>query len=184
METSKNIDLTGQIKFQTQFSKAVGDVDGDGDHDIKDEYIACCKASKLMIQNAGFTPVAANKRVDMFIWDAKLQLEKAPTYQDSIDLLNTMLDQGRPVLIGVNRKKTSVGNANKATSHFVVIVGREYNPAKARYEFRFYDPGTSYIAKGTNESNVFFKDDKTGQFVGESFYNKTKYTITEVRPTL
>ncbi len=168
------IDLTGKIKFQTQFDKCFGDQ--------AKQNVACCRASKKMLTDAGFKVVEGNGRVDMLTKDADLNLIKAKTFKEALIVLDSNLAAGHPVIVGVNRGKLSVGNANKATTHFVVVVGKE--EVNGALEYRFYDPGTSYSAKGCHSENVF-KFDANGMLRGKSFYNAAKctYVITEVRPT-
>jgi len=178
---SKNVDLSSIVKFQTQFSKRVGDIDGDGDHDQHDEQIACCAASKLMITDAGFKTVNADKRIETGEFDDKLNVVPDKRLEEGLALLDKMLDEKKPVLIGVNRKKESVGNANRATSHFVVIVDRMYDH-EGKVSYRFYDPGTSFLNKGTDPGQRFRLVD--GMLKGTSKYCALQYIVTEVRPTL
>lgn len=168
------IDLTGKIKFQTQFDPVFGDRQA--------QNVSCARASKKMLTDAGFKVVGGSGRIDMVIKDTSLNLIKAPTFQQALTILNSNLEAGRPVIVGVNRGKLAVGNANKATTHFVVVVGRETINNVVYY--RFYDPGTSYSAKGCHSENVF-SFDANGFLSGKSFYNKDKctYIITETRPT-
>jgi hypothetical protein len=168
------VDLTGKVKFQTQFDAIFGDK--------QKQNVACCRASKKMITDTGFKTVDAVGRIDMLVKDANLNLVKSKTFNEALTCLNANLDAGRPVLVGVNRGKLAVGNANKATTHFVVVVGREEINGSTQY--RFYDPGTSYSAKGCHSTNLF-RFDAVGFLSGKSFYNADRctYIITEVRPT-
>lgn len=164
-----------KVKFVSQFNACFGSKE--------QQNVSCCRASKKMLTDVGFKVVDGTKRVDILKWDISKNLIPAQTYQTGIDLLNKMLDEGKPVVTGVNRSKSDVGNANKSTSHFVVIVGRQFNELRNRIEYRFYDPGTSYPIKGTSIENFFYFDDK-GMLVGVTKYSGKKYIVTEVRPTL
>lgn len=185
-EVKSTVDLKDKVKFITQFSAAVGDVDRDGDHDAKDEAIACCAASKLMIASMGFGTVNADKRIDAVVFSAKTdgKLIKSKSFEQAVELMHKNLDEGKPVLVGVNRGKR-VGNANPATSHFVVIVGRRYNEQTSKYEYPFFDPGTRYLSKGTSKNQFFTLNDASGTWKANPYYNPNMtYIITEVRPTL
>lgn len=168
------IDLTNKIKFQTQFDAIFGDV--------KKQMVSCARASKKMLTDAGFKVVGGDGRIDMLVKDIAGKLIKAETFQQALIVLNSNLEAGNPVIVGVNRGKTSVGNANKATTHFVVVVGRD--EVNGVVEYRFYDPGTLYPSKGTHPTNVFMFD-SNGFLSGKSYYNREKstYIITETRPT-
>lgn len=178
---NSNRDFTSNVQFLTQFSKDVGDVDGDGDHDRNDEMIACCKASKLMIQRAGFKTTAANGRIDAAVMASNGKVRPAVTLKEAIALLNKNCDNKMPTLIGINRGK-KVGNANTATSHFIVVVARKFNVETGKDEYYFYDPGTSYENKGTSVENVL-RFNMEGNLEGTTKYSGANYILTEVRPT-
>jgi hypothetical protein len=177
-----NVDLTNKVAFQTQMSNAVGDVNGDKKITTADWYIGCCSASKLMVTNLGYKVPNAGGRVDAVVYGLEDTLQKAKTWQDAVDLLHKNCDEGKPTVVGVNRSTKRVKNGNPATNHFVVIVGRKYNEKTGKYEYRFYDPGTSHANLGMHP-NQFFTLGVTGLWEGMSAYAKLKYTITEVRPT-
>lgn len=185
----ENKDFTGIVKFQTQFSPDVPDINRDGKRDSKDRNIACNWASKKMITDCGFKTVDASGRIDVMVYyrgaDAtrEKKLIKATTFQQAVDQLHRNCDEGKPTLVAVNRGPKDVNNANEASNHYVVIVGRFYNTVTGKYEYRFYDPGTSYPEKGTDESQ-FFTLGPSGSWEGVSKYCGLKYIITEIRPTL
>lgn len=158
-----------RVKFQTQFDAIFGTRDR--------QNVACARACKKMMSDAGFLETNSSDRIDMLVWNKTNQLTKAKTFLDAQLLLDDCLAKGYPVMVGVNRQNSSVGNANKATSHFVVIVG------KTAAGYRFFDPGTSHESKGTHATNLL-KADANGWLRGISFYNKREYIVTEVRPSI
>jgi hypothetical protein len=166
-----NVDVSGKIAFVSQFNTAFGT------HER--QLVACNRACKKMLTDKGFAVVNAEDRIDMAEWGENKKLERTITFEPALKLLNDVLDSGCPVIVGVNRKMIPVGNANAATSHFVVIVAREDG------KYRFYDPGTSYPEKGTSKENLFALDEN-GFYSGYSKYygTKGKYVMTEVRPTV
>jgi hypothetical protein len=85
-------------------------------------------------------------------------------------------------VIGVhyNNDKKGVYNMNKATFHFMVVIGKIYKNGKAYY--RFYDPGRTSETNGKAETNLL-EIDKTKEMIHGTYNNKT-YTITEIRKKL
>ena len=171
-----NIDLTKTVKFQTQFDSIFGDKTG--------QQVACARASKKMIINAGFQSVDAVGRIDTVVYDSKRALIVSKDIDQARLQLIKNFEEGKPTLVAVNRSTKDVGNANKASNHYVVIVGRFYNIDIDKYEYRFYDPGTSHSEKGTARSNIFTWNSKKQWWEGISQYCGKLYIITEIRPTL
>jgi len=86
------------------------------------------------------------------------------------------------VIIGVHyEKRKDIVNkyGNKATFHFMVIVGKRCINGEEYY--RFYDPGRGEASYGANELNLLKIDRIRGMIY--NFYKDDKiiYTITEVR---
>lgn len=175
-EIKPNIDLTKSVKFQTQFDSIFGNKNS--------QMVACNRASKLMIVNAGFQSVDAVGRIDTVVYDSKRVLTVSKDIDKARAQLIKNFEERKPTLVAVNRGTKDVGNANKASNHYVVIVGRNYNADIDKYEYRFYDPGTSYQSKGTSYSNIFVWNGKKKWWEGVSDYCKKNYIITEIRPTL
>lgn len=175
-EIKPNIDLTKSVKFQTQFDSIFGD--------RSRQQVACARASKKMITDAGFKTVDSTGRIDTVIYDSKRVLTCSTDIDKARLQLIKNFDEGKPTLVAVNRSTKAVGNANKASNHYVVIVGRSYNADIDKYEYRFYDPGTSYQSKGTSYSNIFVWNGIKKWWEGVSNYCGKKYIITEIRPTL
>jgi len=102
----------------------------------------------------------------------------------AIDYMKARLDVGKAVLIGVhytNGTSTPPNNSNRATRHFMVVVGHG-REGQDTY-FRFYDPGRSiaHQADATSSNNKLIFNSNTG-FVQGTYFNKT-YTLTEVSKT-
>ncbi|MDR0619896.1 MAG: C39 family peptidase [Bacteroidales bacterium] len=88
-------------------------------------------------------------------------------------------EKQRPVVMGVhftNRGKKPPGNTNKATYHFMVIVG--YGADENGEYFRFYDPGRSVYNEhsATSETNLLYL--KNG-FIRGNYQDKI-YTVTQI----
>lgn len=169
----KIVDLTSLVKFQTQFDTCFGTK--------KEQNVSCAKACKLSLTKEGYGIVDGTKRKDVLVWNDKKELKKATSYDEAMKLLNDQLDNNLPTIVGVNRSTSTVGNVNKATSHFVVVVGRIEEGKYTGY--RFYDPGTSFESKGTSTENILWLRED-GIASGNSKYTSRLYTLTEVRPTI
>ena len=100
----------------------------------------------------------------------------------SVKYLKEKLQNGRPILIGVhytNGSSTPYPNTNRATRHFMVVVGTGTNSEGGTY-FRFYDPG-NFQDIGTAESNKLSYNPTNSSIQG--VYNGRTYSITEVFKT-
>ncbi len=109
-------------------------------------------------------------------------LSNSTKFKESIEYIDATLKSGNPVLIGVHYNNDHGGtyNTNKATFHYMVIVGKVYKNSKAYY--RFYDPGRTSEINGKAETNLL-EIDKSKEMIHGLYNNKT-YTITEVRKNL
>ena len=76
----------------------------------------------------------------------------------------------------------SMYNANAATFHYMVIIGKIHKNGKEYY--RFYDPGREAVneAKATSNTNLLEIDRNQSMLHGT--YNEKQYTVTEVRKNL
>jgi TANFOR domain-containing protein len=103
---------------------------------------------------------------------------------DAIKHMKDKLKIGRPILIGVhynNGTTNPPNNANRATRHFMVIVGMGVEGENTY--FRFYDPGRSLSNEGnaTSPNNRLIVNYQQGSIQGD--YNDGTYTITEIFKT-
>ena len=90
-----------------------------------------------------------------------------------------LLESGQPVIVGVDYKPGGP-NPDRITDHFVVIAGYGQD-SDGYFYFRFYDPGTSFFAKGTSPTNRFYIDEY-GYMVGETAYSPDRsYYVSQVR---
>ena len=100
-------------------------------------------------------------------------------FTEAITYIDATLKSGNPLVIGVHYTNTHNGayNSNKATFHYMVLVGKYYKNKKEYY--RFNDPGRTSEANGKAETNLL-EIDKTNNKISCTYNGKT-YTITEVR---
>jgi hypothetical protein len=103
-------------------------------------------------------------------------------FEESITYIDETLKSGNPVLIGVHyqNKYREPYNANLATFHYMIIVGKIHKNDKEYYWF--YDPGTSDELKGKSAFNLLEIDKNRNMIHG--IYKNNPYTITEVRKNL
>jgi hypothetical protein len=100
--------------------------------------------------------------------------------KNASDYMMERLRDNKPVLIGVHYTNGGKppNNSNKATRHFMVVVGVTVR-GNTR-EFRFYDPGRSAANESSaiSEDNLLKYDSESQKIQGS--YNGETYTITEV----
>lgn len=102
----------------------------------------------------------------------------------AIEYIREKLEKKRPIMIGVHheRDKAPPNNANRATCHYMIVVGIGRNQEGNIY-VNFYDPGvyTNMASKGTSKENKLIFDAKNGTIKG--IYRGQTYSITEVFKT-
>lgn len=88
---------------------------------------------------------------------------------------------GKPVLIGVHYNLGEEPyNHNKATYHYVVIVGKGYDRQERKHYYRYYEVGTSDRTVALSESNKLYVDQESRKLAGTRARNKY-YQVTEIR---
>jgi hypothetical protein len=143
-----------------------------------------------MIEQFGLT-TDRNQAIDIATlinsnsWKKQSDLQAdAAKFEESIAYIDETLTAGNPVLIGVHYKneKAKLYNANKATLHYMIIVGKINKNNKEYYWF--YDPGRTeqYESEAKSQTNLL-EIDKNKNMI-HAVYKKVPYTITEVRKNL
>jgi len=103
-------------------------------------------------------------------------------------IMDITIENGGTLMVGVDYKSKQTDNKSSTggdgmTDHFVTVVGKTEtlsNGTVTGTTYRFYDPRTSHVSKGTHSTNTFSKNSK-GLFKG-SYYKKSKnYTVTSIR---
>lgn len=95
------------------------------------------------------------------------------------------LENGIPVIVGIDNRPGDPGNPDQSTDHFVVIVGAGSD--SKGYFFRFYNNSTDWISKGAHDENKLYFDPITGKLLGKSqtaYANqpdKHDYIVTQIR---
>jgi hypothetical protein len=117
-------------------------------------------------------------------WEKQSDLQAdVAKFTESIFYIDETLTAGNPVLIGVHyeNEKDKLYNANKATLHYMIIVGKIHKNDKEYYWF--YDPGTSNELKGKSVDNLL-EIDRNRNMIHGIYKDDKPYTITEVRKNL
>ena len=160
--------------FQTQYDKKYGTK--------AQQDVSCCKASKEMIEKAGYTPGNSGNRIDVTTF-IKGKLTKTSDYNKGINKLDELLAAGKPVQVGVSKSgRGASGNHNKATHHFVTVVAKLYDSEKKQHYYLFQEPGTGRSAMGTSALNRLYIG-ADGVKGSTAYSSKWTYTLSEVRPT-
>ncbi len=129
----------------------------------------CNRTAKAMIaatvapESGGAAPDGADGAYRMGRATASGRLEVDPAQaRQARAYLDSQLDQGLPVMVGVDRKDGSK-NPDGVTDHFVVVTGRGVDD-EGRVFYTFHDPAARKAANGSdaNPNNRFFVDQRTG----------------------
>ncbi|MDR1554054.1 MAG: hypothetical protein LBS69_11430, partial [Prevotellaceae bacterium] len=150
----------------------------------------CCFQTALaMIEQFGLT-TNRNQAIDIATlinsnsWREQSDLQADATkFEESISYIDETLKSGNPVLIGVHYKnnKDKLYNANKATLHYMIIVGKIHKNGKEYYWF--YDPAKTVQSYGVAVTNLL-EIDRNKNMIHGIYQNDKPYTITEVRKNL
>jgi len=108
-----------------------------------------------------------------------------PLKIEGIDTINSALQNGKPIIVGVDYKIEKYNDGLE--DHFIVIVGRTVSSDSSGnqiVEYHYFDPQTSKTSWGTSSNNVLTLT-TDGRLTGT--YTTTKgvkneYTVTSVRP--
>jgi len=181
----EHIDLRSKIVYQTQFDPRFGN--------RAQQDAACFNACKVILQNAGLSPNSApndgtviqiaseNSYGDKTSQASYLSINKAIAMH-GLAYIDEQLEQGYPVLVGVDHKSGSP-NTDKTTDHFVVIVGRGCTDNEAFYYF--YEVGTEQMEGGVNKgkldgNKLYVSTD--GSLRGTPYHNPNRnYIVSQVR---
>ena len=177
---SKDIDLRGKVKWQTQYDSKWGN--------RTDQGSACWLTSHDILKNFGLPETSGYKIGAIYLAKedaAHTKLEYlSENLQEGITYIDSQLEKGNPILIGVHhtlnyRGKNGKGGINEGTTdHFIVIVGRGYENGKKFYIF--YEVGTSNRSSGENDNNKLYVYEN--RIEGSPHYNtKKKYIVSQVR---
>lgn len=142
----------------------------------KSEPTECFKRCKEMLANAGCELVGTLSSEILMANSDSLgnATTAASSFEEGLDYIDGQLAQGNPVIVGVDYgpgHTTGPDWKDKATNHFVIIVGGGRTSG-----YHFYDPGTAHPDQGTSTKNKFTINDgilmSTETHVGGAEYYK------------
>ena len=145
----------------------------------------CFRRALEMLDSDNYQTVASDHPdvVQMTQADSNGDLQVQDNISDGIDLINEYLDDGIPIIVGVDYHDGHPGNADETTDHWLVIVGRATTGNQTCY--RYYDAQTGHVSIGTSSDNTLCEQDDhtlTDVYREGSTYERT-YTVTMVRPS-
>ena len=167
---------------------------------------ACFDACKKILVNSGLSSNSAspitrfqvakeNKKLLQSTNQSEYLVIDVQTAKDGIAYLDSELESGYPVLVGVDYefdrkiklKNGKIDYPNKTdytTDHYIVIVGRRYDEKNLYY--LFYDVGTNSINEkqykaGSNDNNRLFLQNDYSLRGQSQIPSKHFYVVTQIR---
>lgn len=133
----------------------------------------CCRASNLIVSNAGFTTQGRTHQCVIADGDntcGNITNTNINDFEKALDLIETSLYiHETPMVLGVHHPKKRVvnnittyidecsGNTPHEVNHFIVLIGIYYDNDRAQYYLRFYEVGTSVLtSSGTSAENRLY----------------------------
>ena len=168
----QNIDLSNKVPWMSQFNKSE-----------KGNQEGCFRTSKKLLIASGLPDKSGKNINPILIVTEDSEAETITINQENtkkgIDYIDSELEKGNPILVGLHYKFTFKKNTDKTTDHFFVIIGRGCENNK-RY-FSFYEVGTNYGDKGIHPSNkLFLEQDNTLR--GTAKHDPShKYIVSQIR---
>lgn len=145
----------------------------------------CCRASKYILSQFGVTPINKTCIAELSSSDDYSSVTPNSSFEIGQAILQNYIKPrdkgGEPILIGAHYPKTeNPGYINPciATFHYMIVVGKGYDPQKKQDYYRFYDVGRENEIDGTNPQNRLYVD-KQNKTISSTYRGKT-YTITEI----
>lgn len=141
--------------------------------------VCCWDAAQAMTLQAGGTiSHVTTSRIPTLLQqdgESKVLGEQASL---GVKYIDKQLQEGRPVMIGVDDGRVAAYNADATTEHFIVIVGKVVDGGEVYY--RFFDPGTSWGSKGYSATNLLHLG-ADSSLSGKSYSGSKTYTMAQVR---
>ena len=146
----------------------------------------CYQASKTILEQFSVTTDWSN-RIDVAVLPNSKDYNTlaATNFEAGLEYLKSTIRSnskgGKPVVVGVHYPHDyASANGNKATYHFVVIVGKGYDRALRKYYYRYYEVGTSDLSIAKSERNRLYVDESLKKLSGIGGRD-INYVVTEIR---
>ena len=169
-----NINLGGKSKFVSY-----------GTNGVKN----CLDLCKMILKKYGMSNFGSSSNAIRLMFENNNKLEyfgdnPKENYKQAIDCIDRHLENGRPIIVGVNHT-IGRGFNEGTTDHFVVIYGREC--VNKHYVYYYYEVGKSDVEYGFSKNNGFIYDTSNPnkpQFYDEksSRNDGARFDVIQVRP--
>ena len=149
----------------------------------------CLDLCKMILKKYGLSNFGSSANIFRLMYEKNGKLDyygenPKENYKQAIDCIDRHLENGRPIIVGVNHT-IGRGINEGTTDHFVVIYGREY--VDEHYLYYYYEVGKGSVVYGFNEDNRFIYDisnpNKPKLYDEKSsIYNGARFDVIQVRP--
>lgn len=149
----------------------------------------CLDLCKMILKKYGLSYFGSSTNIYKLLYekDGKLNYygdNPKENYKKAIGCIDRHLENGRPIIVGVNHT-IGRGINEGSTDHFVVIYGREY--VDGYYFYYYYEVGKGNVVYGFNENNRFIYDTSNPnrpKLYDEksSIHNGARFDVIQVRP--
>ncbi len=184
----EDIDLSDPDKWMSQFDNPINPSK------------ACYRTSVIVLNNYGVECGGLGKMLedkysnDTNRWSNVIQtviqskdgsLIDTGRIDEAINYINSQLEIGKPIVVGVDKEKYTTYNKDNSTDHYFVITGR-LTDEKGELYYRFYEVGThakNKEIKGVSQENKLYLND-CNRLVGKPNYSNVTLTLTQVRKNI
>ena len=148
----------------------------------------CLDLCKCILKKYGLTNFGSPNNIFRLIYEDNGTIKyygsnPQDNYRKAIECIDNHLDNGRPIIVGVNHTLGKTINEG-ATDHFVVIYGKGYEDGN--YFYTYYEVGKSSIDASYNDKDnrFIYVDDENPLFYDIKSNRKDgkRFDVTQVRP--
>ena len=152
----------------------------------------CLDLCKTILRNYGMDDFGSSENVFQLLRESNGGLKycgKDPkeNYRRAVDCIDEHLNNGRPIIVGVNHTLGKTLNEG-ATDHFVVIYGKGYDSNFDCDYYTYYEVGRSSIegAYDDEKNRFLYIDDYNPMFYDFKSNRKDekRFDVTHVRPNM
>lgn len=181
----EDIDLSDPDKWMSQFDNPINPSQ------------ACYRTSVIVLNNYGVECGGLGKKLedkysnDTNKWSNVIQtviqskdgnLLNTGRIDEAMDYINSQLEIGNPIVVGVDKEKYTTYNKDNSTDHYFVITGR-LTDHKGELYYRYFEVGTHAVnkeVKGVSQENKLYLNE-CNRLVGKPEYSNVTLTLTQVR---
>jgi hypothetical protein len=150
----------------------------------------CLDLCKTILKNYGLSNFGSSSNVFQLMHEVDGVLtyfgnNPKDNYRKAIECIDNHLNNGRPIIVGVNHTLGKTINEG-ATDHFVVVYGKGYDSDKDCNFYTYYEVGKSTIEGSyDDEKNRFIYVDGDKPKFYDEVSNRSdgkRFDVTQVRP--